>query len=334
MCVCHCLSLSLSIYLSSPEENCVLFRKNGIAWEYPGNVKFREVLYHQYYGTTDHDLDSTSNNKQIMKGWEKKKKKQAMDQIIEKSYAKGYQFLLYDEGNHWYRELKDDDDDIDRGSKNNQLRTNVEKAMIYFKRRIEKATVAATVAATTTSNLNDNNKRTTTNDNNHTHSNTNHNINKKKHQHQHQHQHQMDSMSSCFEQGIFNICSNGNSKIYQQQQQQQQQNHTHLQHQHSLQQGNDYTMIPTTTTTPTFMNTDDNQITMDIDNNIINNNGSTTTITTSSPTATNFNDHRIMMDTDNNWENNILNTINEDYDNAILCDDSLLNFTTDDLPFL
>jgi len=71
-----------------PEVNCVLFHTNGFAWDFPGNIKFR-------------DLIESLPNKQ-----DENENEDLIDTIIRISLSeKGFQFMLYDEENYWYTEL-------------------------------------------------------------------------------------------------------------------------------------------------------------------------------------------------------------------------------------
>jgi len=85
-------------HIQCPEINSVLFHKNGVAWEFPGNIKFRALLDEQL---PHRKLSRNASNKTHSE------KEEVFDRIIRLSLAKNFQLLLYDETKHWYIELKE-----------------------------------------------------------------------------------------------------------------------------------------------------------------------------------------------------------------------------------
>ena len=55
-------------YIECPDFNCVLFRKNGLSYQHPGNVKFRDVLHRLYFLTPPLPLSLKSINSSISDG--------------------------------------------------------------------------------------------------------------------------------------------------------------------------------------------------------------------------------------------------------------------------
>jgi len=101
-------------HIQCPEINCVLFHKNGVAWEFPGNIKFRAFLDEQLPKNYHlHDRYS-GNPKAISTGISNahttlSEKEGLYDRIIRLSFAQNVQFLLYDDTKHWYIDLKEPD---------------------------------------------------------------------------------------------------------------------------------------------------------------------------------------------------------------------------------
>ena len=55
-------------YIECPDFNCVLFRKNGLSYQHPGNIKFRDVLHRLYFLTPPLPSSLKSVNSSISDG--------------------------------------------------------------------------------------------------------------------------------------------------------------------------------------------------------------------------------------------------------------------------
>jgi len=94
-----------------PEINCVLFHKNGVAREFPGNIKFRAFLDEQLrsnYPLNNRSPNSPSTTENVDFSGSSMEKEAMVDRIIRLSLAQNFEFLLHDETRHWYVKLKDD----------------------------------------------------------------------------------------------------------------------------------------------------------------------------------------------------------------------------------
>ncbi len=94
-------------HIQCPEINCVLFHKNGVAWEFPGNIAFRAFLDEQL--EINHQPNNRSPRNDQSNGSDSPvtfDKEGLMDRIVRLSFEENFQFLLYDESKHWYNELK------------------------------------------------------------------------------------------------------------------------------------------------------------------------------------------------------------------------------------
>ena len=88
-------------HIQCPGINCVLFHKNGVAWEFPGNVKFREFLDERL------SYNNHLNNKGCFDVSVAPSEREGfLDRIIRLSLERNFQFLLHDDTKHWYDELK------------------------------------------------------------------------------------------------------------------------------------------------------------------------------------------------------------------------------------
>ena len=97
-------------HISCPEINSVLFHKNGVAWEFPGNIKFRALLDDQLPKSTPSSNSSSRNLKSsgsVDSTIAPSEKERLFDRIIRLSMAQNFKFLLYDETKHWYMELNE-----------------------------------------------------------------------------------------------------------------------------------------------------------------------------------------------------------------------------------
>ena len=97
-------------HIQCPDINCVLFHKNGVAWDFPGNVKFRAFLNEQltsigYNKSSSSTNSGSARNVDIIVS--PTEKERLFDRIIRLSLAQNFQFLLHDETKHWYMELND-----------------------------------------------------------------------------------------------------------------------------------------------------------------------------------------------------------------------------------
>jgi hypothetical protein len=128
-----------------PEVDCVLFRKNGVAWEYPGNIKFRAFLQEldnriaaiikqtrqsetaqsqqsQPQTTTENLYINTATATATATRLAAAKttmtmtmaigmsKDEHVEYILHEAIIRGFSFLMYDEKNHWYIELKEENE--------------------------------------------------------------------------------------------------------------------------------------------------------------------------------------------------------------------------------
>lgn len=97
-------------HIQCPELNCVCFHKNGVAWEFPGNIEFRALLdehlpsYTTSSNSSSGNLKSTRTLDSIFAPFENEG---LFDRIIRLSIARNFRFLLYDETKHWYIDLKE-----------------------------------------------------------------------------------------------------------------------------------------------------------------------------------------------------------------------------------
>ncbi len=88
-------------HIQCPEINAVLFHKNGVAWDFPGNVRFREFLDQQLpsqnnsRSTSCSDATAFTTEKQVL-----------IDRIIRFSCEKNFRYLLHDDTKHWYNEIQ------------------------------------------------------------------------------------------------------------------------------------------------------------------------------------------------------------------------------------
>lgn len=95
-------------HIQCPEINCVLFHKNGVAWEFPGNVAFRAFLDEQLQLNDCLNNISSGNSKSTgSETLAALEKEGLVDRILRLSVEQNLQFLLHDETKHWYNELKD-----------------------------------------------------------------------------------------------------------------------------------------------------------------------------------------------------------------------------------
>ena len=93
-------------HIQCPEINCVLFHKNGVAWEFPGNVEFRAFLDEQLQLNNHLDNRSSGNSKSTGSDTLAALEKEGLlDRILRLSFEQNFQFLLHDETKHWYNEL-------------------------------------------------------------------------------------------------------------------------------------------------------------------------------------------------------------------------------------
>eukprot|EP00531_Pseudo-nitzschia_arenysensis_P001338 CAMPEP_0116121494 /NCGR_PEP_ID=MMETSP0329-20121206/3727_1 /TAXON_ID=697910 /ORGANISM="Pseudo-nitzschia arenysensis, Strain B593" /LENGTH=531 /DNA_ID=CAMNT_0003615311 /DNA_START=273 /DNA_END=1868 /DNA_ORIENTATION=- len=91
-------------YIQCPEINCVLFHKNGVAWEFPGNVAFRAFLDEQL--PFNHQLNIRSPGTTQSNGSDGPIKEGFVNRIARLSLERNFRFLLHDETKHLYNELK------------------------------------------------------------------------------------------------------------------------------------------------------------------------------------------------------------------------------------
>jgi hypothetical protein len=101
-------------HVQCPEINCVLFHQNGVAWEFPGNIKFRAFLDDQMQNNIHLNNRSSSDNlRSIGSGADAQfispENEGLFDRIIRLSIEQNFQFLLHDESKHWYIDLKEPD---------------------------------------------------------------------------------------------------------------------------------------------------------------------------------------------------------------------------------
>jgi len=82
-------------HIHCPDINCVLFHKNGVAWEFPGNVKFRAFLDEEF---SDDDCSKDISHP----------REELLNRIIRLARSRRFQFLLHDHTKHWYDELTED----------------------------------------------------------------------------------------------------------------------------------------------------------------------------------------------------------------------------------
>jgi hypothetical protein len=107
-------TIQLFPHVQCPEINCVLFHKNGVAWDFPGNIKFRAFLDEQMHKYIHLNNKSSSGNlKSIGSRVDAQavspEKEGLFHRIIRLSIEQNFQFLLHDETKHWYIELKEPD---------------------------------------------------------------------------------------------------------------------------------------------------------------------------------------------------------------------------------
>mmetsp|Transcript_14741 Transcript_14741/g.41077 ORF Transcript_14741/g.41077 Transcript_14741/m.41077 type:complete len:202 (+) Transcript_14741:191-796(+) len=76
-----------------PDLHSVIFRNGGVAWDHPGNVKFRAILTLR---ERERDLQKTMAQKSSF-----------LDGIIKEIWSHGLTFLSYDETNEWYEEIRE-----------------------------------------------------------------------------------------------------------------------------------------------------------------------------------------------------------------------------------
>ena len=79
--------------IECPQINSVVFRNGGSAYDRPGNVRFREILTKMELGR--------EYNKTIAE------KSAYLDRIMSILFSSGLTFLLFDDKNDWYVELRD-----------------------------------------------------------------------------------------------------------------------------------------------------------------------------------------------------------------------------------
>jgi len=129
--------------IQCPEVHCVLFRKNGVAWEHPGNIKFRaflqeldnriaesikqseQTLSEMQSDTaqqsrsktittenlyTDSDTNTDTATTMAMAMSLGMSTDEHIGYILQEAILHGFSFLMYDEKNHWYIELKEEDE--------------------------------------------------------------------------------------------------------------------------------------------------------------------------------------------------------------------------------
>jgi len=104
--------------IQCPELHCVLFRKNGVAWEFPGNIKFRAFLLEidnriaeniqeqqqqqqRYIANT---IASSLSSSVIMN------REEHVEYLLKETNIRGFTFMLYDEKNHWYIKITEKDE--------------------------------------------------------------------------------------------------------------------------------------------------------------------------------------------------------------------------------
>lgn len=100
-------------HIHCPEIYAVLFHKNGVAWDFPGNVRFREFLDLHLLSNNDsnNNINSTATSAIPSSGSDAptafpSEKQVLIDRIIRDSFEKKFQFLLHDDTNHWYNEIQ------------------------------------------------------------------------------------------------------------------------------------------------------------------------------------------------------------------------------------
>ncbi len=94
-------------HIQCPEITCVLFHKNGVAWEFPGNVAFRAFLDEQLQLNNHLNNRSSGNSKSTGSDTLTALEKEGLlDRILRLSFEQNFQFLLHDETKHWYNEIK------------------------------------------------------------------------------------------------------------------------------------------------------------------------------------------------------------------------------------
>jgi len=80
-------------HIQCPEINCVLFHNNGVAWEFPGNIKFRAFLDQAFSDNHEYTKHISNTEEDIL------------NRIIRLALLRHFQFLLHDDINHWYDRL-------------------------------------------------------------------------------------------------------------------------------------------------------------------------------------------------------------------------------------
>jgi hypothetical protein len=132
--------------IQCPEVHCVLFRKNGVAWDNPGNIKFRAFLFELDNRIIAESMKSQSQQSQLQQQTEQSEtlsqtqtqsqtttennlaatttipmamtmtmplgmsKDEHVGYILHEAILRGFSFLMYDEKNHWYIELQEEDE--------------------------------------------------------------------------------------------------------------------------------------------------------------------------------------------------------------------------------
>lgn len=87
------LPTPLFFVIECPDQNSVIFRNGGVAWDHPGNVRFRATMTQR---EQERELQKTKVQKSAF-----------LDRIIEEAWSNGLNFLSYDENNKWYEEIRD-----------------------------------------------------------------------------------------------------------------------------------------------------------------------------------------------------------------------------------
>lgn len=87
-------------HIYCPGINGVLFRKNGVAWVFPGNVRFRAFLDEEFPHINGHTM-YYDNDRVLVAPSEDV----IVNRIIKLALPRRFKFLLYDDAMHWYVEL-------------------------------------------------------------------------------------------------------------------------------------------------------------------------------------------------------------------------------------
>jgi len=109
--------------IQCPELHCVLFRKNGVAWEYPGNIKFRRFLQEidnriaeniqqqqQQRFIGNNVASSSLSSSSLSSSSVMMNREEHVEYLLKEANLRGFSFLLYDEKNHWYIEITEKDE--------------------------------------------------------------------------------------------------------------------------------------------------------------------------------------------------------------------------------